>query len=222
MKRTTASTFLPKLLATLWSGPWVELAAEALKYGRKLFRGFSHEGMYEVLDYALTLELLDTKGKRATLTKRERVRYLQDHIIAFQDQTWGEGDILKDYRCSPGVMVDQYHLGAKTQVLISLRESKQRGDIDDFLIERTIHNGFLQPDEYLEIAIDHRMKRVSAEIILPAKRPPTKLSLTQRTKRTTTILSSTHIQSLPDGRWLIRWKKKRPRLYEIYLLRWRW
>jgi hypothetical protein len=40
--------------------------------------------------------LEDPEGKRATFKKREKVRYLQDNVIACQDQAWGDGDILKD------------------------------------------------------------------------------------------------------------------------------
>ena len=62
----------------------------------------SPTGMYEVLEYESTLELLDAKGQRATFHKREKVRYLQDNVIAYQDQAWGDGEILLQYRCTPG------------------------------------------------------------------------------------------------------------------------
>ena len=42
--------------------------------------------MYEVLDYGSTLELRHRDRKRATRWKREKVHYLQDHIIAYQDK----------------------------------------------------------------------------------------------------------------------------------------
>ena len=74
-----------------------------------------------------TLEILDTKGTKAQFHKRQRVRYLQDSIIAYQDQAWGDGDILIDYRCSPGVEVDRHRPGQKTYILISLRDVKRRG-----------------------------------------------------------------------------------------------
>ena len=61
---------------------------------RKAMQGLSYKGMYEVLDYESTLELKDRGGKRATFKKREKVRYLQDNVIAYQDQAWGDGEIL--------------------------------------------------------------------------------------------------------------------------------
>lgn len=65
---------------------WLEFIGDLWKIGKKVIRGLSNEGMYEVLDYETTLELLDPKGHKASFTKREKVRYLQDNIIAYQDQ----------------------------------------------------------------------------------------------------------------------------------------
>ncbi len=55
-----------------------------------------------MLEYESTLELLDRKGEKAIFKKRQKVRYLQDNIIAYQDQAWGgrnsshEGAFLKE------------------------------------------------------------------------------------------------------------------------------
>jgi hypothetical protein len=42
--------------------------------------------MYEVLEYESTPEPKDRGGKRASFKKREKVRYRQNSIIAYQDQ----------------------------------------------------------------------------------------------------------------------------------------
>jgi hypothetical protein len=55
------------------------------------------EGLYEILDYDSTLELLDPQGQTAIVKKRQQVKFNQDHIIAFQDYAWGDGDCLADY-----------------------------------------------------------------------------------------------------------------------------
>ena len=57
--------------------------------------------MYEVLEYESTLELKDRGGKRAAFKEPEKVRCLQGNIIAYQDQAWGDGGILVNYRCTP-------------------------------------------------------------------------------------------------------------------------
>ena len=63
-----------------------EIAGELWKIGRKVMRGLANEGMYEVLEYESTLELHDREGKKASYKKRQKVRYLQNNIIAFEDQ----------------------------------------------------------------------------------------------------------------------------------------
>ncbi|MGB6680262.1 MAG: hypothetical protein WBF08_02915, partial [Candidatus Bathyarchaeia archaeon] len=120
----TISRILPRAMMIILGLPWPEIVGEMWKAGRKMIRGLSNEGTYEVLDYETTLELLDHKGKQASLKKREKVRYLQNYILAYQDQAWGDGKILQDYRCTPGKPVDRYRTGYKTHILISRREVK--------------------------------------------------------------------------------------------------
>ena len=111
---------------------WLEALGDVWEFLRKVMQGLSFEGMYEVLEYESTLELKDREGKRATFKKREKVRYLQDNIIAYQDQAWGDGEILLDYRWAPGTPVDRYRSGYKTHILISRRGVKNKGDVDEF------------------------------------------------------------------------------------------
>lgn len=202
--------------------PWIEFLLELWKFGRKVLRGWAEEGMYEVLEYTSTLELLDTQGEQALVRKHERVKYLQNNIIAYQDQAWGDGDILINYRCSPGVPVDQYRPGKKTYILISLREIKNRGDVDEFNIEWEIRHGFLRPTELWDAEINHRMKAFKIQVIFPQARPPIRVSLIEDlTRRTALLGDSTQVQ-LPDGRWLVSWETHRPRPHETYSLKWEW
>ena len=79
-----------------------------------------------------------------TLWKKDKVKYLQDYITAFQDQAWGNGEFLLNYKCSPGIPVDEYQLGHNTYKLISLREVRNKGDVDEFNITWNMKNGFLK------------------------------------------------------------------------------
>jgi hypothetical protein len=107
-KRNDHQSLLGKPVAILSGLPWFEVGEKAWQIIRKVVQGWSYSGMYEVLKYESTLELKDREGQRATFKKREMVRYLQDNIIAYQDQAWGDGEILLNYRCSPGTPVDCY------------------------------------------------------------------------------------------------------------------
>jgi hypothetical protein len=202
--------------------PWVQIVGELIKLSRKLFRGSRAEGMYTVLDYRSTLELKDKQGKRAVFWKREKVRYLQNNIIAHQDQAWGDGKILVNYHCSPGVAVDKYRIGYKTHVLISLHEVKNKGDELDFTAEWGIQNGFLRPDGFWATEISHLTRHVRVEVIFPRLRPPHRAVIFEKNRQKTHLVMGSAIDKLPDGRFRIMWEKNRPRLYEQYILRWDW
>jgi len=97
-KRNDSQSLFDKLIAILSGLPWLDVLGEVWKILRKVIQGRSYRGMYEVIEYESTLELKDRGGKRATFKKREKVRYLQDNVIAYQDQAWGDGEILVNYR----------------------------------------------------------------------------------------------------------------------------
>ena len=119
--RNDNRNLLDKLMALLSGLPWLEVLESGWKAAHKLIQARSYWGIYEVLEYESTLELKGWGWKRATFNKREKVRYLQDNVIVFQDQTWGDGEILVNYRCSPGKPVDRYRSSHKTHILMALR-----------------------------------------------------------------------------------------------------
>jgi hypothetical protein len=202
--------------------PWANILGEAWKYFRKLVRGLSQEGMYEVLDYEATLELLNKEGTRANFNKRKKVRYLQDNIIAYQDHAWGDGEILLNYKSSTGALVDQYRSGYKTLLLLSLQEVKSRGDVDDFDISWGIRCGFLKTDGFWDTDITQRTKRVNINVIFPKDRHPRRVTMVETNMRRTHYLGDEFRRLHPDGRMSVSWEKKNPKLYEHYLMKWRW
>src|SRR5258708_16127239 len=178
--------------------------------------------MYEVLELEERLELCEEHGKQAVLYKRERVRFLQDNIIAYQDQAWGDGNIFADYKCSPGKAVDQYREGYRYRILISLRETKKRGDVEEFHIERKIENGFIQDSEGFQLDVDHTMRNLSFSIVFPKQRLPKTARLIEQNATRTMELGPNNFSSLPDGRVQVTFRTTKPRLFESYLLRWEW
>jgi hypothetical protein len=212
----------PKGITLTLGLSWFEILGEIWKHGRTLIQGLAREGMYEVIDYESTLELLDNKGKKAAFKKMMKVRYLQDETIAFQDFAWGDGEILLDYRTKPGWVVDQHRSGYKTYILLSLREVKNRGDIDNYMISWGIRNGFLTRDGYWSTEISHRMKQASVNFIFPKSRPPHKVLMEENNRRRATILDEKYWNKLSDGRWQVTWTVEKPNLYENYVIRWIW
>ena len=121
-QRREKQSLLDAITTILSELPWAKLLISAGKLVSNMARARRGPGMYEVLEYESVLRLSDGTGRKATFKKREKVRYLQDHIIAYQDQAWGDGEILLNYRCTPGKAVDRYRLGHKTYILISRPE----------------------------------------------------------------------------------------------------
>jgi len=210
------------LLAMILNLPWLAMIGRFWGIGRRILRGFASEGIYEVLDYECTLELKDRDGRKAIIHKREKVRYLQDAITAYEDQAWGDGKILLDYHCSPGIPVDQYRLGHKTYKLISLRQFKNKDDIDEFNIEWKMRNGFLKPMGFWGTSINHRTSKVTIKVVFPKNRPPLDVSITESNIQRTHCLGKDNLQVLADGSSVIIWENTNPRLYEDYLLKWSW
>jgi hypothetical protein len=221
-KEQTTGSISDSIGSILLGLPWVDILTGAWKTGKKVFRGMVNEGMYEVLEYESTLEILDKKGEKARLSKREKVRYLQDNIIAYQDQAWGDGKILVNYRCKPGTPVDRYRSGYKTYILISLREVKNKGDLEEFHIEWEIHKGFLLKAGFWATEINHRTKKLQINVIFPEVRPPVSTSVIEKNTQRNISAGKEEKLQLPDGRWMISGERDKPRLYDHYLFNWEW
>jgi len=198
------------------------LLGDLYEWGKSTLQKITKPGMYEVLHYETTLEILDKAGKNAVLSKREEVKFLQNNIIAFQDQAWGSGKILIDYTCTPGIPVDFYQFGHKTHVVISLREVKQKGDITKFDIHWKIKNGFEEPNGFWSTDINHFTKVMKVNVIFSKERPPLKIMTVESNRQLTKELQKDAITQLPDKRWQVTWEKKNLRLYEHYTLKWEW
>jgi hypothetical protein len=215
------SSFL-RILMPLIVSDWFSMALEGWRIIRRLLSRRTQEGMYEILDYDSVLEIQDPRGEVAVFKRRQKVRFLQDNIIAYQDFAWGDGNILADYRCSPGVPVDQYQDGYRHNILISLRETKNKGDVVDFNIERKVTGGFTKPNEWRQVMLEHKTRKLRIAVIFPKDRPCQRATLTERNINRTTALGEDHFNLLPDGRQMLSWETARPRLFELYTIKWRW
>jgi hypothetical protein len=88
-KRNSNQRLVDKVIDVLLGLPWPEVLRDGWKIARKAMQGRADRGLYEALKYKSTLELEDGRGERAAFKKREKARYLQDNVIAYQDQAWG-------------------------------------------------------------------------------------------------------------------------------------
>ena len=211
-----------KIASFILTPPWPEMIGTALNYGAKLLRGYSHEGMYKVLEYDSTMEILDVKGRKARFSKRKKVQYLQDNIVVYQDCAWGDGRILQNYKSQPGKMVDQYRSGYKTIILLSLHEIKNRGDVDDFHISWDIKDGFMRREEFWETNISQKTNDFCVHVIFPKNRRPEHIRVEESNHRKSYPLEKENFSTLPDGRSRVSWRTNKPRLFENYIIKWSW
>lgn len=196
-----------------------------IDYGRKLMtwlRRERNEAIYEVLEYDSTLELVDSKGEWATFKRLQKVRFLQNNVIAIQDHVMGDGDVVDDYRCSPGIVADCYPEGDHWNILISLRETKSRGDVEDIYIERRVRSGFTKSEEWRQMEVWTPIKDMRLSIIFPKDRHCKRAMVKRRKANKTIPLGQEYFHILPDGRQKLIWEKKNPRLAEVYTFQWIW
>ena len=207
-------------LSSFLLGEWESLY-KLFKKVASLFTRKRNLGIYEILDYETTLELSAT-GKTATFLKRQKVRFLQDNVISFQDYAWGQGEIFTDYKVSPGIVADRYLSGDRWNILVSLRNSKNRGDIEEFFIESTFQDSFLKPEEWQQIEIRHRTKHLKMTIVFPKKRHCKQAVVQQRGHHRSIELGNEQFGLLPDGRQVVTWETRNIDPLEVYTLRWTW
>lgn len=218
--RPSITSWLSPLLSPLLQ-EWRLLISVAYNLYTWFAQG-SDKGMYEILDYDTTLELLDSRGRSAVIYKRQKVRFLQDHTLVFQDYAWGEGEIFADYKCAPGVVVDRYQAGDRWNILISLRAVKSKGDVEDFYIERTVKDGFIHDDEWFQVEIRHSTNHLRLAVVFPQKRHCRRALLWQRSSNRTTELGNDAIVDLPDGRQLVSWEATKITPLDVFTIRWQW
>jgi hypothetical protein len=180
------------------------------------------QGIYDVLDQSRTITLHDPKGRVATVDTTQRVRFRQNHIATLLDHVWGDGRILQEYRCSPGVPVDRYKEGTRHVVLISLREHKNRGDELTFTTHRQVIGGFTRASECWETEVYHRTRRLEVRLLFPRQRRCRRATVTVQSTGQTVALGPSCWRFLPNGKQELVWACDKPKLNERYLLSWDW
>ena len=208
-------------LSALFLQEWQALLALALRTLPYLLVE-RNRGMYEILEYETTLDLTDPHGHEAIFHKRQRVRFLQDNILAFQDYAWGDGAIFTSYHCTPGQVVDRYQEGDRWNILISLRQTKGKGDVEEFHVTRVATDGFTQPEEWLQTEIRHPTRRLRLVVLFPAERRCQQAFIQQRSRNWTQTLGAEHFVELPNGRQMLSWETANVASLEVFTLRWRW
>jgi hypothetical protein len=223
MQFTSVSTSFAQLLRSVFAFVTPDYLRSLLLLYQDI-RAFlkKERGLYEILEYESNLELLDPTGATAKLTKRQRVKFLQDSVLAFQDYAWGDGETLATYECSPGIVADRYKEGDRWNILISLRKTKNSGDIEEFYMARTINQGFTSENEWNQVEVRHKTQRLRMCVVFPKERHCRSAQVVTRSQHTTQELGPKHLIRLPDGRQQLTFETANIKHLEIYTLKWHW
>lgn len=200
----------------------IPVALELYKGVQQVFRKKLPQDLYRILDYEATLEFIGPRGKSALFSKKERVQFLQDDVQTIEDFAWGGGNVISNYSCTPGRVVDRYQDGDRWKFLISLRQAKKKGEIETFYIRRRLVNIFTKRDGWWQAEMRHQTERLKLFLIFPARRQPRNTILTERTSNKIFPLNESFWSDLPDGRKMLTWGPKQPRRFEIYTVKWQW
>ena len=200
----------------------IPILSDMYSWGKSSIQKLKKPGMYEVLSYESTLEIMDPRGMVGKFQKSERVRFLQDNVIAIQDQVWGINKDVFDYKCSPGVPVDFYQSGQKTFIIISLREVRSKNDEIDLNMQWYLKGDSIGKTGTWETYINQFTNQLNLSIIFPIEKPPIRIWVIEGNRKRTIEEDKKFLLKSPDNQWRVKWEKKNPHLYETYSLNWEW
>ncbi len=178
-------------------------------------------GLYEAISDESEWDIHDGNGSEAVLVRRRRLRFLQNGVFAIRDYAWGDGDVLAGYEISPGVKADTYTVAGKRNVVISLRETKRRGDVETYLITRRMQNMFGNDSEWVATEVVLPTQEVKISVRFPADRPPQGAWL-KRNSDPDHKQEELSIEGGGDRRQKVSVRIARPKLYETYTVWWKW
>jgi hypothetical protein len=172
---------------------------------------------YEVLDYKATVIIHDRQGRRVTLKRQERIRFLQEGVSAILDHAWGNGVVVTSYQTDAGRIEGSLRDDGKRHLVIGLKREMHRGDILDFSVERTIVGAVTGRQEWLETIIDHPIRQLTCNIVFPKARPCQRATFTdEQTEANVPLVVGS------NGLTLVHFHKTLPRQHTPYTLSWNW
>ncbi len=176
--------------------------------------------VFEVKDYKASLEVLDARGSSAIYTRRERVRFLRDHVTAFYDHGWGTGATFASHRIRPGRIAERLQIGQRFRSLVVLPAPKNRGDEFTFTVRRSIRRGgFGGRTNWLEMEMYHKTQRAKFSVTLPRSRAIVSARVVDALRQTTSPIT---VRVLRDGRQQAQWSVRQPQVGARFTLEWTW
>ena len=155
---------------------------------------------YEYLRWESTWDIKDGGGERVEHSKRLSIRFLQRNAGIITDRIWGNGEVMRDYRCSFGTPSDVFDYGDSKKVVISLRGNRKKGSVANFTISRTILKGFTRDEEWIEEDPVYPVRDYVLRVVFPMERPCRRAVLTRQRANVTEEVAKEAFGVTSDGR----------------------
>jgi hypothetical protein len=180
-------------------------------------------GLWQIVDDIDEWDIQDDRGAKVVLTKTRKLRFLQNGVFAIRDWAWGSGKFDQNYSCEPGFAADHFWHDGRHNVVVSLRETKRRGDIESFVIKREFTDSFCEESETVHAEIMTETEQLTIKVIFPTSRPPKKAWASRRKDEAANKKhKKLDIHGGVDGRQFITHTLTRPDLGENYVVGWDW
>jgi hypothetical protein len=180
-------------------------------------------GPYEVLSEEITWDLVEPDGSEVIVEKSRDVRFLQNNSLIWMDYAWGDGEIMAEYECSPGDLVDRFNVGDRLWLIISLKSARSRGDPEKLTSRRKVRDGFRKGREWVSWEIVEKTHHLKLSIVFPEDRACR--TAYKSSKRGPHLGQAIDVSDLPyasDGRRMLVINEKRLKVGDIRTITWEW
>ena len=164
-------------------------------------------------------DLADSRGQRAVVTRKQRVRFLAGEAGVITGPVWGDGRQFQRYEITGAKRLGVRREGPRDVLLLGLDGRPGKDSRATLVARRTIHGGFLGEREYFETLVERPTKRLLLRVLFPRQRPPREAFLVEAEESRQRALP---VRIMADGRARLSWSCTRPKVNTIYSLRWAW
>ncbi len=180
-------------------------------------------GSYEVLDEEITWDLVRIDGSEVVQEKSLDVCFLQSNVLVWVDYAWGDGEIMAEYTCSPGRLVEKKRVADRTWLIILLERVRNRGDRATLETRRTVRGGFERANEWASFQIVEKTRHLKLSIVFPKDRPCQRAyRSSQAGQRQDKEIDVSDPQYNSDGRQVLVVDEKHPKVGQLVTISWDW
>jgi hypothetical protein len=166
------------------------------------------------------LEIRDTRGREAQLTKRQRVRITNDGGAVLRDVVWGTGRPLARYMVRGARKLGLIEEGTRRTVLLRIEPPPSQGQTHNVRVQRLVKGAFIDDTNYFELLAERPTRRMSLRILFPRGRPPKTAHLVLSPAERT--LKPLRVRYTKNRQPYLSWRAEDPQMMTAYSLRWAW